>query len=72
MPPPQLEEAVQASSLLVTTGRKSFSQVLGCIEIVLIVDKDSQVLTAEQDALEIGLNILFSSKTRKTFSLPVV
>ena len=48
MPPPQLEEAVQASSLLVTTGRKSFSQILGCIEIVLIVDKDSQVLTAEQ------------------------
>lgn len=48
MPQPQLEEAVQASFLLVITGRKSFSEVLGCIEIVLIADKDSQVLTAEQ------------------------
>lgn len=48
MPHPQLAGAVQASLLLVTTARESFSEVLGCTEIVLIVDKDSQVLTAEQ------------------------
>lgn len=32
VPQPQLEEAVQASFLLVSTGRKSFSEVLGLLK----------------------------------------